>query len=326
MKRREFITLLGGAAAWPITARAQQRTMPMVGILGGASAEGYAPRVAAFRQGLNETGFVEGHNVVIDYRWADDNYDRLPGLAADLIRSQAVVIVVPGGTQTVLAAKAATTSIPIVFLVGSDPVRLGLVASLNRPGGNVTGVTILSTQLAEKRLELAHELAPPGAAIACLLNPLNPNAALIAKELESPARKLQRQVLLLNVKGEGDFDTAFETLVERRAGALIVTADPIFATRRDKLLALTARHTVPAIYPWREHVVGGGLMSYGPSVTDAMRQVALYTSRILKGERASDLPVMQSAKFEMVINLKTAKALRLDVPASVLVRADEVIE
>jgi putative ABC transport system substrate-binding protein len=309
-----------------MSARAQQPTRPVIGILGGASAEGYAPRVVAFRQGLNETGFVEGHNVVIDYRWADDNYDRLPGLAVDLIRRQAAVIVVPGGTQPALAAKAATASIPIVFLVGSDPVKVGLVASLNRPGGNITGITLLTVEITEKRLELAHEIAPPATAIAFLLSAFNPNRTTLSKELENAAHKLQRQILLLNVKSESDFDTAFVTIVERRAGALIASADPIFATQRDKLLALAARHAVPAIYPWREHVVGGGFMSYGPSVTDAMRQVALYTSRILRGEKARDLPVMQSARFELVINLKTAKSLGLTVPDKLLVRADEVIE
>ena len=326
LKRRDFITLLGGAAAaWPLAARAQQSAMPVVGFLGSGSAHAYAPHVAAFRRGLNEAGFIEDRNVSIEFRWADSRYDRLPGFATELVRRQVAVIVAAGGAQSALAAKAATATTPIVFLNGSDPIELGLAASLNRPGGNITGVTILTVLISQKRLELARELVPSSDVIAWLLTPLNPNTGNLAKELEQAARTLGRRILLLNVSGD-DLDSAFATLVKKRAGVVVTSADPIFTTLRERLIELAARHAVPTMYPYREHVIAGGLIGYGPSITDGFQQVGVYTGRILQGAHPGDLPIVQPTKYELVINLKTAKALGLDVPPTLLARADLVIE
>jgi ABC-type uncharacterized transport system substrate-binding protein len=324
MRRREFITLLGGAAAWPVAVRAQQQAIPLIGFLNGSSAWESAHLVAAFGQGLSEIGYVDGRNVVIDYRWAEGRYDRLPTLAADLVRRQ--VAVIASNTPATIAAKAATTTIPIVFSSGGDPIKLGFVASLNRPGGNVTGVSFFSTTLEAKRLGILRELVPTAAMIAVLLNPKFPGAEAQSQEVQEAARSLSLQIRILRASTERDLDATFATLAELRAGGLLVGADPFLYSRRDYIVALATRHAVPAIYEQREFAVAGGLMSYGTNITDAYRQVGIYTGRVLKGEKPADLPVMQSTRFEFVINLKTAKSLGLDLPATVLARADEVIE
>jgi putative ABC transport system substrate-binding protein len=328
MRRREFITLIGSAAVvWPFTARAQQPAMPVIGFLGSASADLYANALRAFRQGLNETGYVEGRNVTIEYRWADSQNDRLPTLVADLVRRQVNVIASPGSTPAALAAKAATATIPVVFQIGTDPVAAGLVDSLARPGGNVTGVTTLNTELAPKRLELLRELIPTANIIALLVNPTSPFIAKnISSDLQSAARTLGMQLHILNASTERDFDTVFATLVQLRASALVIAPDAMFISRSEQLGALTLRHGVPAITQFREFAAAGGLMSYGASFTDAARQVGVYTGRILKGEKPADLPVQQSTKIELTINMKTAKALGLTVPPALLARADELIE
>ncbi len=324
MRRRQFITFLGGTAVtFPLAGRAQQ---PAIGFLSAASAQGYAAPLAAFRLGLREEGYSEGQNVTIEYRWAEDQLDRLPTLAADLVRRRVAVIVVAGGTSTALAAKAATTTIPIVFAIGGDPVQAGLVASLGRPGANVTGVAQLSQVLITKRLELAHELVPKAAVIAFLLNPNNPNAEIRVRDVQEAAQTIGQQLRILYAGSEQQFDTAFATLVQEGIGALVVQNDPLFTNGRERLVALATRHAVPATYEYREFVLAGGLLSYGASVADTYHHVAIYTGRILKGAKPGDLPVEQPSKFDLVINLKTAKALGLAIPPTLLARADEVIE
>jgi putative ABC transport system substrate-binding protein len=327
MKRREFITLFGTAAAWPLGARAQQVAMPVIGLLGSASADVWAGRLRAFRQGLSETGYFEGRNVAIEYRWAEGQNDRLPALAADLVRRQVTVIVAPGSTPAALAAQAATSTIPIVFWVGGNPVELGLVGTLNRPGGNLTGVTTLNTELEPKRLELLHELVPTASIIALLVNPTSPILAeFTTKDLHSAARTRGLELLVLNASTERECDTVFANLRQLRVGGLVIASDAFFSSRLEQLGALAIRYAVPAVYQFREFAVAGGLMTYGSSLTDPFRQAGTYTGRVLKGEKPADLPVQQVTKIELIINLKTAKALGLTIPLPLLGRADEVIE
>jgi putative ABC transport system substrate-binding protein len=309
--RREFIAALGGAASgmWPLAERAQQRAVPVIGYLSGQSPAEFEGYLAAFRQGLNETGYVEHGNLNIEYRWAQGQYDRLPAFAADLVRRQVSVIVATGNTRTALAAKAATATIPIVFTAAADPVKLGLVASFNRPGGNVTGVSFLVNELGSKRLQLLHELVPTATVIGVLVNPTAPNSQTETSDVEAAARVLGLRLQVENASNESEIDAAFARLIQQRVNALFVVGDAFFVARRDQLAALTARHALSASYNVRDQVAAGGLMSYGTSLTDAFRQVGVYTGRILKGEKPADLPVMQPIRFEFVINLKTAKAL-----------------
>ena len=326
MRRREFIALAGGAAAWPLVARAQQPAMPMVGYMHGGTRDYETLRHAdAFREGLSETGYIENQNITIEYRWAEDHYDRLPGLAADLVRRK-VTVIAAAGTPAALAAKAATAVIPIVFETAGDPGTLGLVASLNRPGGNITGVTQLSSELVAKRLGLLHDLIPTAKIIGLLVNQKDPRAETQSRDMQEAAQALGLQIHILNASTEGEIDAAFAGLVQVQAGALIVGTGTFFNTRREQLVALAARHRVPAIYQYRLFVTVGGLMSYGPSITDAYRLAGNYSGRVLKGEKPADLPVARPTKFELVINLKTANALGLNIPPGVLAIADEVIE
>jgi len=326
MRRREFIALAGGAAAWPLVARAQQPALPMVGYMhGGTRGEPALRNTDAFRQGLRETGYIEHQNITIEYRWAEDHYDRLPGLAADLVRLK-VTVIAAAGTPAALAAKAATAVIPIVFETAGDPVTLGLVASLNQPGRNVTGVTQLNSELVPKRLGLLHDLIPTAKIIGLLVNQKDPRAETQSSDMQEAARALGLQIHILNASTEAEIDTAFASLVQLRAGALIVGTGNFFTTRREQLAALAARHRVPAIYQYGHFVAAGGLMSYGASLTEAYRLAGIYTGRILKGDKPADLPVARPTKFELVINLKTASALGLTIPPGVLAIADEVIE
>jgi putative tryptophan/tyrosine transport system substrate-binding protein len=322
--RRNFLLATGALLAAPL-ARAQPPALPVIGFLNGASYDLSAYLVRAFHQGLNETGYVEGRNVAIEYRSADGQYDRLPALAAELVRRK-VSVIAATGTPTGLPAKAATTTIPIVFVTGSDPVEQGLVASLSRPGGNLTGATTLAVQLGQKRLELLHEVVPKATLIGVLVNPTGPNLQAVSRDLEAAARTVGLPIHVLHASTESDFDTVFAALVQLRADALVIGTDTFFNSQSKKLAALTVRHAVPAIYQYREFAEAGGLMSYAGSITDAYRLAGVYTGRILKGEKPSDLPVQQSMKAELFINLKTAKAFGITIPQSVLVRADEVIQ
>ena len=326
MRRRNFVTLAGAASiAWPFAARAQQKLMPVVGWLSPRSPADSAAVVAGFRQGLGETGYVEGHNLTIEYRWAEGQYDRLPALAVDLVNRK-VDVIVAGASPAALAAKSATTTIPIVFVAVADPVAVGLVASLARPGGNITGFSVMSAELMPKRLELISELLPRAGMIALMVNPKNSNTERMIGDAQEAANAKGVPLSILNAGTDSEIDTTFATLVHQHARALVIAPDPFFLSRREQLVALAARDAVPAIYEFREFAAAGGLISYGPSLTDIFRQAEAYVGRILAGVRPADLPVQQPARFELVINLKTANALGLTAPPSILARADEVIE
>jgi putative tryptophan/tyrosine transport system substrate-binding protein len=326
MRRREFITLLGGAAVtWPIAASAQQPVNPVVGFLGGSSAAERAPFLTGFRLGLSDTGYVEGRDVTIEYRFAEGQYDRLPALAADLVR-RPVNVIFAGDLPSTLAAKAATASIPIVINSGGDVVQYGIVGSLSHPGANVTGVNLLATPFASKQFELMHELVPNAKTVALLINPGNANSELVAATVQEASRVLDVRTIVLRASTKADLETVFATLVQENAGALLVHADVFFTSEREQLVAMAARHNIPSIYGWREFCLAGGLISYGPSLAAAYQQCGVYVGKILKGAKPADLPVVQPTKYELVINLKTAKALGLPVPQTLLVAADEVIE
>ncbi len=329
MRRREFITLLGGAVAtaWPLAARAQQPAVPVIGFLHSASAAAFAAHLAAFRKGLSEAGYVEDQNVAIEYRWAEGQNDRLPALAAELIRRRVAVIATPGSTAATLAAKAATTMIPIVFVIGADPVKIGLVASLNRPGGNVTGINDIGVDIGAKRLGFLQELLPRATRFGVLVNPDNPSITeSFVTELQTAASAIGRQIEVVTASTNADIDMAFATLVKKRADALLNCPDALFVTRRVQLITLAVRHALPALYHRRELAEAGGLMSYGSDLPDQFRQTGGYVGRILKGEKPADMPVQLPTRFEFVINLQTAKTLGIDVPPTLLARADEVIE
>jgi putative tryptophan/tyrosine transport system substrate-binding protein len=326
--RRKFLATLGGAAAArPLAARAQQPAMPVIGFLSAEWPGLIAERMRAFQQGLSETGYVEGRNVAIEYRWAEGHNDRLPALATELVRRQVTVIVAAGSTRATLAAKAATTTIPIVFYLGADPVDIGLVTSLSRPGGNLTGVVTLNAEVSAKRLELLHELVPTSTTVALLVNPTSPTLAeTITRDLRAAAQNLRLQLHVLHASSESEFDTAFARLVQLRAGALVIAADALFNSRSAQLAALTVRHAVPAIYQYREFVSAGGLMSYGTNVVDTYRPLGVYTGRVIKGEKPADLAVQQATRLELITNMKTARALGLTVPPMLIARAEQVIE
>jgi ABC-type uncharacterized transport system substrate-binding protein len=327
MNRRAFIALVGGGAAWSLGARAQQPAMPVVGFLGAGSPDTYVLYLAAFRRGLGESGFVEGQNVAIEYRWAEGQYDRMAELATDLVRRQVAVIAVPGSPPGARAAKAATSTIPIVFSVGDDPVRAGLVASISRPEGNATGINFFTGEVVAKRLALLHELVPGVNRIAVFINPSDPSRAeLLRGEVQVAARDIGLQVQILNPSTPSEIDAAFAAVVREQAAALLVGPDAFYNTRRVQLATMAAHHSIPTAFAVREYVDAGGLMSYGTSLADMYRQVGVYTGRILRGAKPAELPILQSVKFELVINLQTARMLRLEVPPSLLARADEVIE
>ena len=327
MRRREFIRLFSSTVvAWPLTARAQQAAMPVIGFLNSVSPQPFANYVAGFRAGLKETGYIDGQNITIEFRWAEGHYDQLPGMAADLVRRQVAVLVSTGGAPSVVAAKAATSTIPIVFTIAVDPVQLGLVTSLSRPGGNITGVNFLSAALESKRLGLLRALLPGVQLIAVLLNPNRPDHADQTKQVQEAAATISQQTHILLASNESDLDAAFATAVQLHAGAILVATDQFFNSQRDKIIALAARHAIPAIYEQREYAQAGGLMSYGTNYRDGYRQVGVYAGRILKGEKPGDLPVVQSSKFEFIINLKAARALGIEVPPSLSAEADEIIE
>ena len=327
MRRREFITLLGGAAAvWPLAARAQQSAMPVVGFLNNTTPETYEPFVASFRRGLGQVGYIEGQNVTIEYRWGRNEGNRLPDLAKQLVQRDVTVIVASGGDQAVRAAQAATRTIPIVATIGSDPVETGIVGSLNRPDGNITGVSVFAVQLVAKRLELAHEFTPQAAAIGYLVNPNNANYQIYIREVDEAAKSLGQRIIVLHAGTENECDAAFAELARQQAGALIVESDPFFNEITVHLVVSAARLSIPVVFPRREFTVAGGLLSYGTSLTEAYRQVGIYTGRILKGAKPAELPILLPSRYELVLNLKIAKALGITVPTSVLVRADEVIE
>jgi putative tryptophan/tyrosine transport system substrate-binding protein len=326
IRRRDFITLLGGAAAWPLAARGQQSAVPVIGFMSTLSPENISSPLAGFHQGLKEAGYIENQNVAIEYRWARGHYDRMPQLAADLVGKRVAVIVASGGDPSPQIAKAATQTIPIVFGMFGDPVREGLVASLNRPGGNATGVTIFGPAAVTKRLQLLHDLVPQAAVSAFLMNPNNPNGNIELRASQTAASSLGKQIVVLNASSEGELDAAFASMVQQRIGALLGASDPFLFNRRDQIVALAARHRIPAIYYLRDFARAGGLMAYGNSLTDMYRLVGVYVGRILKGEKPADLPVVQSTKFEFVINLQTARSLGIEVPNSMQLLADEVIE
>jgi putative tryptophan/tyrosine transport system substrate-binding protein len=326
MKRREFIAAIGGAVGWPMVAPAQQPPLPVIGFLDAGSANASVHYATAFREGLSETGYVVGKNVAIEYRWAEGRFDRLPVLVADLVRRQVAVIVAGGGAPAALAAKAATTTIPIVFQIGDDPVKFGLVSSLNRPGGNITGESAQNAELGPKRLELLHEVVPAATTLALLVNPTNPNAETLSRDLHAAARTLGLQLQVLRASAEREIDTAFATLFQLQAGGLMIGHDAFFNSQNERLAALALRHAMPTIYQFREFAAAGGLMSYGTDLADTYHQGGVYAGRILKGEKPGDLPVQQPTKFVFVINLKTAKALGLTIPEALLAIADQVIE
>jgi putative tryptophan/tyrosine transport system substrate-binding protein len=326
LDRRHCIVVLAGSTVWPLAARAQRPAMPVVGFLSSRSPHESASAVAAFRQSLSEAGYIEGKNLALAFGWAEGQYGRLPALAADLARRQVAAIFATGGNPPAFAAKAATATIPIVFLIGSDPVKFGLVASFNRPGGNITGVTLFTSLLVAKRLELLHELVPTATKIAILVNPNNSNTEPDTKAAQTAARSLGQQLVVVSANSESDIDAAFATLVQQRANALLVNTDAFFLTRRNQLAALAARHAIPTIHDLRDYAAAGGLVSYGTNLLDAYRQAGSYVGKILDGEKPANLPVVQPIKFDLVINLKTAKALSLEIPPTLLARADEVIE
>jgi putative ABC transport system substrate-binding protein len=326
VKRRAFITLLGSAAAWPLAAQAQKPAVPVIGFMGLETPDLYADRLGAFHQGLKETGFVEGQNVAVEYRWAQGHYDRYPEMAAEFVRRQVAVIAATGGEPSPQSAKAATQTIPIVFTANGDPVREGLVSSLNRPGGNITGITLFGTAAVTKRVQLIHELTPQATIIAYLMNTNHPSGDIEMSAAQTAARSLGKEMPVLNARNESEIDTAFATMSQQQAGALVVASDPFFYSRRGELASLAARHRIPAIYYLPGIVRAGGLMSYGNSLTDVFRLAGVYVGRILKGEKPGDLPVVQATKFEFVINLQTARALGVEVPNSIQLLADEVIE
>src|SRR6516165_2883046 len=326
MKRREFITLLGGAVAWPLTARAQQSAMPVIGFLNSRSPDEAKQSVAAFRSGLRTSGYVDGQNVIIEYRWAEGDYSRLPQLAIDVVRRGVTVLVATGGEPSALAAKAATSTIPIVFTIGGDPVKVGLVNSLNRPGGNATGVSLLTSLAEAKRLGLLNEVIPGAGVFDVLINPNYQQAEAQSREVQEAARAIGRPIQIVNAGNDQELEEAFATLAQRRVAAMLVTADPFFTTRRDRIIALAAQLKLPAIYEFREYTEAGGLMSYGISLKDGYHQAGIFTGQVLKGAKPADLPVQQSTKFEFVINLKTAKTLGVKFSENVLSLADDVIE